>query len=549
MKLAFPKSRKYIRLLWCTAIIIILIVGYYIFYTYKRGQPLQSNTIVPSNCTFQQKPQGSSSDQPFPIWCYSKLSSATTTLRAQAAMLIDDFNDNRSFSDCCRDYSIFKDSRAVGTATFWKHRNQLLMDSDGGSAMIRTKKSLQLAEGALSVDFEAATNMPGYNDRIMHEIILSSAQKPTDNFAKQEYIRCTIQGATTSISCTTRTLNNPDQKTIDLAPLSAAQRSAWKTCKDGEPAANCMNRFRLELTNNTIKIQVNGINMPLRNATIQLPPSFKDGAFFAYFSSVNRNKAGTTYRFYWDNFAINAPVSKSAVLGASTTQIATNEASIQFNGRGFARIPHAKSYNARSGWTIEAWFKDESRDGKAGQGYNHPTRYLLTKGDTDTTENIPYILGIEENKIFVGTQYDFQPKTVTFDLQQSKLTFNEWHHVAATLDPATNEITLYINGLPVVTSQLVDYTVKDNTQPLFIGKNGDSNHWIGKIDDVRIWDKPRTAAQIRENYDNELVKKQPNLVGNWKFNEGKGKIAIDFSARGEHMMIIEGKWSLDLPTN
>lgn len=44
----------------------------------------------------------------------------------------------------------------------------------------------------------------------------------------------------------------------------------------------------------------------------------------------------------------------------------------------------------------------------------------------------------------------------------------------------------------------------------------------GKIDEVRVWSKARTVAEMAADYDTQLVGNEANLVGYWKFDNDAG---------------------------
>jgi hypothetical protein len=80
------------------------------------------------------------------------------------------------------------------------------------------------------------------------------------------------------------------------------------------------------------------------------------------------------------------------------------------------------------------------------------------------------------------------------------LAVNQWSHLAAVFDDAANTYTLYINGTAVSTQSETTAPVP-NTQALVFGQSGCSScgfeRWRGLIDDVRIYNKARTAADVQ----------------------------------------------------
>ena len=62
-----------------------------------------------------------------------------------------------------------------------------------------------------------------------------------------------------------------------------------------------------------------------------------------------------------------------------------------------------------------------------------------------------------------------------------------------------------------------------------------SNYWLGKIDEVAIFNTARTAAQIQSDYNaRRLADTTTGLVGLWHFDEGQGTRAYDSSGNANH---------------
>jgi hypothetical protein len=76
---------------------------------------------------------------------------------------------------------------------------------------------------------------------------------------------------------------------------------------------------------------------------------------------------------------------------------------------------------------------------------------------------------------------------------------NEWHHICGTVraDVMTG---LYVDGTLRSSSVSVVGNVRDLTQSLTIGSNGALEHFNGFIDDVRIYNRHFSAAQIKALY-------------------------------------------------
>ncbi len=108
-----------------------------------------------------------------------------------------------------------------------------------------------------------------------------------------------------------------------------------------------------------------------------------------------------------------------------------------------------------------------------------------------------------------------------------------WHHIVATLSGTTE--TIYIDGIQNV-QETDGEAIVPGTQNLFIGRyaGGVDSYFTGLIDDVRIYNYARTAAEIRTDYNSGFAVKfggsydlTQGLVGYWSFGEGSGSVAYD----------------------
>jgi len=223
----------------------------------------------------------------------------------------------------------------------------------------------------------------------------------------------------------------------------------------------------------------------------------------------------------------------------STTNAAPAN-SLLLNGAGAAEAPNAAELNITADWTIEAWFKDESPG-----GYNHDFTYIVLKGNTDQNAEAPLMLGIGWNTLFAGERTNWSNFTVAAPI--GALSTATWHHAAATFTAATRTITLYLDGVQVAQGVIGARSTAGNSLPVEIGRNGNgAAAWRGKLDDVRIWNVVRTAAEISANY-RTLGSAPASLVASWQFDEGSGATAADASALPENATLVSGAgWSSDV---
>jgi len=174
--------------------------------------------------------------------------------------------------------------------------------------------------------------------------------------------------------------------------------------------------------------------------------------------------------------------------------------------------------------TLEAWFKTTSPDGyQQIVGYGtagtvNSALALFTKGDaiviTQWGASVAIPSGINDGK---------------------------WHHAAVTHD-GKNTQTIYVDG---EAAGNWDRSLETIATTCIIGSCLDENQQFfnGTIDEVRIWDVERTQKEVQDNMHQSLTGKEPHLISDWKFDEGKGTIAHDSTANQNDGELANGlKW-------
>ena len=118
-----------------------------------------------------------------------------------------------------------------------------------------------------------------------------------------------------------------------------------------------------------------------------------------------------------------------------------------------------------------------------------------------------------------------------------------WTHVALVADSGAN-LLIYINGNSVVITggNLVgiDMSIWTSSDDVFIGATDDAetavNHFVGDIDEVRIWSVTRSAASIKADYKKRINDpfNTDNLDLYYPMNNGTGSVAFDHSVNKNH---------------
>jgi hypothetical protein len=191
--------------------------------------------------------------------------------------------------------------------------------------------------------------------------------------------------------------------------------------------------------------------------------------------------------------------------------------SARFNGTtAFAEAAHAADLNLTGDWTVEAWFRDDDP-----AGFNHDYREIVMKGDRNANAEAPYFVLVGQNKLIAGVHTAGVDYPISWDLAYLKLDPKAWHHVAVSFSASLNVINLWLDGQHIAYLQVPAHSTTGNTLPLEIGRGGPATgkYWIGKIDDLRIWNVARTGANITAHYKTEFTTAQAHLVANWRFND------------------------------
>jgi hypothetical protein len=110
---------------------------------------------------------------------------------------------------------------------------------------------------------------------------------------------------------------------------------------------------------------------------------------------------------------------------------------------------------------------------------------------------------------------------------------NVWNHVAVTYDVATLTWSLYLNGVLDVTKVEIasgspqDLSIQHSSIGSALNSTGvAAGFFKGSIDDVRIWNYARSAAQIAANATQQITS-ETGLIGAYNLNEGAGTTATN----------------------
>ena len=230
----------------------------------------------------------------------------------------------------------------------------------------------------------------------------------------------------------------------------------------------------------------------------------------------------------------------------------TTNASVDFNGvHDYITFGAAPSLNttspASTGFTLEAWIKIDGNGITTSTGTGGVTAIpIIAKGRSESDAsgvNMNYFLGITSSDVLVA---DFEEASgsntglnhpISGSGPGATVTRNVWTHVAVTYNISNGTWTLYKNGVNAGSLDMTDGTVPENIsqQHASIGSALNTTgvaagFFNGKIDEVRIWNRPLSASEISTNMNLQLTS-GTGLLGRWGLNEN-GNVTATNSIAG-----------------
>lgn len=157
--------------------------------------------------------------------------------------------------------------------------------------------------------------------------------------------------------------------------------------------------------------------------------------------------------------------------------------------------------------TFEAWiFLDSSATGN---------QAILDYGVNAAGSRNTFSVGGNKQLSFVsgGTNANLSSPSFVIPLET-------WTHVAFVLDAGTGY--MYVNGIQVATGSLISVNTPGTGTNLRIGQRvpGGNISFVGSIDEVRVWNVARTAAELMADMNTEYCTPPADLMAYYKFNQG-----------------------------
>ncbi|RTY36918.1 DUF4347 domain-containing protein, partial [Chlorobium phaeovibrioides] len=194
--------------------------------------------------------------------------------------------------------------------------------------------------------------------------------------------------------------------------------------------------------------------------------------------------------------------------------------------------------------TVETWANFESLD------HNSAPSTLVLQGlgsidNSQSSNNILYLFRINTDKTLnVFWEYGTGTNVTLTSTIAASVNAGEWHHYSFVRDAANKTLTFLVDGVKL--GEAISYSsnpVGGDSTPLIIGAEYQYDGAVvsefkGMIDDVRIWNVARSAAEIAAAMSSRLASTTANLVANFRLDE-QGSSTIK-SSNGTYTGTLSG---------
>ena len=257
---------------------------------------------------------------------------------------------------------------------------------------------------------------------------------------------------------------------LDGAPLGAEDTTspysvAWNTTTASEGAHTLAARARDTTGNAGVSAAVSVVVANVASTALVAAYGFEEGSGTTVADASGRGNAGT-------------------LSGATWVTTGKFGKALSFNGTSsLLTVASAASLDLAAGLTLEAWVRPASNSGN---------RAVLVKERSTGLAYALYARSASASRPNGTVRIASTNRTVT---GTSALTLNAWSHLALTYNGAT--LALYVNGVLVAT-QARTGAVTTSTNPLRIGGSTvASEYFSGLIDEVRLYSRALSQAEIQ----------------------------------------------------
>ncbi len=199
---------------------------------------------------------------------------------------------------------------------------------------------------------------------------------------------------------------------------------------------------------------------------------------------------------------------------------------LDFNGTDqHVSVTASSVLNPTTALTVSAWIKPDAVDNEWGP---------VVESGGNLNSGTGYFFGYYT----ASNSFIFEVGDGSYDSVSVLLPVGQWYHVVGTYS-ASGNLYLYVNGVQVGTHSHTVASISYDSNPFTIGKLAyccaTGHHFDGQIDDVRVYNRALSAADVATLYRSGQVTRKSvserGLVGYWPFNENRGTVAGDSSGK------------------
>lgn len=246
------------------------------------------------------------------------------------------------------------------------------------------------------------------------------------------------------------------------------------------------------------------------------------------------------YNVYRTNPAGSVPAI-SVYKTAKTGFMDKGDWALKFDGiNDYVKTTNAFIFNNTGVLSLEFWAK--------GQINNNQNQTLIADGGSSATLGYLYLYraAVSNNLVFqysngtIATNSSFVGYFTGFD--------NTWMHIVMVADYNQRNLKVYRNGALFIDRNIGE-TMLFPSQNLakYVGSySAASSFWKGQIDEVRVYERPLSGAEVQEHYQN-IFKSEAGLRFAWHFNEASGAIVGDSSVNNNAGTIVNSPlWQMPI---
>jgi hypothetical protein len=309
------------------------------------ARPASVEQAAPTDCPWPAVTPAGALPPALPAWCSAPTTGRATFVDGPTSWL-DTFDHGLSEADMGPGYRVFDNQGAsVYRTQHFRHNDHWMVDVSGvdqdgqgpwnfGGAVARPDRGFRFRDGKLVVEVDAAAGVKEYGGSAWPEIIVTTAPTPTgvvdDSYAYGIFkghwaVGCRLQSSRQPICAMyddTGRGSGSGGRAFEIShfqhegatqvsgggPFTPEQDAAWRVCEGTDADLNCRDRFRWELSRDTLTLYVNGVKyMEHRGlpSNKQLPEALLNSEVYVYLASWIYKPAAPVTRFHWDRIAVN----------------------------------------------------------------------------------------------------------------------------------------------------------------------------------------------------------------------------------------------------